>query len=418
MIVSGAAGNTPKITYNGKTVDQIFKDILTVNGDAIIPENAEKLGAVAAAHRIYTNSIAAMPWQIRRKEGESRYEADHALSYVLKTRANAYMSIYTAEKLIHSWAFWHGVGYAYIERDAFGAITEIIPIPANPEIRVNKRDNARWYKFTVPDTVTYGTALSREFEDSQLLIHRFESYDGTSGRGILDIGRDTIDTDLKAQKYANRFYSNGARPSGVLEVDGEMSKEHRAMLKEEFDRDYSGNNAFRVAVLDIGMKYTQLGISQQDSQFMENRAFTVEEISRFTGIPAYMLQAGKQSYNSNEQQKLDFVVDMLTPHLVQMEQEWKYKLFTKPELDSGLYLKKNVASLLRGTHEARANFYTKMIGIGAMNADEIRADEDRSPIPGGLGQKFWMSKNYAPVDDEAAFRNTGVSIQNMGKEDD
>ena len=419
MIFSGSMKNGTEGDahgYSNKTVEQIFRDILTVGSDSMVPENAEKLGAVAAAHRIYTNSIAAMPWQIRRKDGEFRYEAEHDLSYVLKTRANEYMSIYTAEKMLLSWAFWHGVGYAYIERDQNGKISEIIPIPADPEIRVNKRDNVRWYKFTVPDTITYGNVLTREFTDSQLLIHRFESYDGTSGRGVLQLARETIDTDLKAQKYGNRFYSNGARPSGLLEVDAEMKPEHRDMLKDEFNRGYSGDNAFRVAVLDIGMKYTQLGISQQDSQYIENRQFTVDEISRFTGIPAYMLQAGKQSYNSNEQQKLDFVVDTLTPHLVQMEQEYKYKLFTRAELESGLYIKKNIASLLRGTHEARANFYTKMIGIGAMNADEIRADEDRSPIPGGFGQKFWMSKNFAPVDDEAAFRSSPVN--KAGKEDD
>ena len=418
MIVSEAMQNNKSITYNNKSIDQIFRDILTVNGESIIPENAERLGAVAAAHRIYTNSIAAMPWQIRKKEGEMRYEADHGLSYLLKTRANEYMSLFTCEKLILSRAFWYGVGYAYISRDRNGQPTEIIPIPAQPEIRINKRDNVRWYKFTVPDTTTWGKTLSREFTDSELIIHRFESYDGTSGRGLLDLARETIDTDLKAQKYGNKFYSNGARPSGILEVDGEMSPEHREMLKNEFNEKYSGNNAFRVAVLDVGMKYTQLGISQQDSQFIENRQFTVDEISRFTGIPAYMLQAGKQSYNSNEQQKLDFVVDTLTPHLVQLEQEYKYKLFTKNELDSGYYLKKNVASLLRGTHEARAKFYEKMIGIGAMNADEIRADEDRSPIPDGLGQKFWMSKNFAPIDDEAAFRSSSSVAENAGKEDE
>lgn len=44
-----------------------------------------------------------------------------------------------------------------------------------------------------------------------------------------------------------------------------------------------------------------------------------------------------------------------------------------------------------------------MLGISAMNADEIRADEDLSPLPDGLGQKFWMSKNYAPVDKDEAF---------------
>ena len=231
---------------------------------------------------------------------------------------------------------------------------------------------------------------------------------------MLDLARETMDADLKAQKYGNKFYANGARLSGVVEVDASLGKEKRELLKEEFNAKYSGDNAFRVAVLDLGMKYTQLGISHQEAQYIENRAFSVEEISRFSGVPLYMLQAGKQSYQSNEQQQLDFVVNTLTPHLVQLEQEFKYKLYSREDIENGYYLKKNVASLLRGTHEARANYYTKMVSIGGMNPDEIRADEDRSPIPDGWGQKFWMSKNMAPVDDPDAFRNGG---QTSGKEE-
>ena len=120
-----------------------------------------------------------------------------------------------------------------------------------------------------------------------------------------------------------------------------------------------------------------------------------------------MMQEGKQSYNANEQQKVDFLVDTLTPHIVQIEQEWASKLFLTKERQDGFYLKKNVAGILRGTHEARAQFYEKMISIGGMNADEVRANEDRPPIPGGYGQKFWMSKNYAPVDMPQAFDKSG-----------
>ncbi|MBO4931528.1 MAG: phage portal protein, partial [Clostridia bacterium] len=391
--------------------EKIFRDLLTVSSVGNVPENAEKLGAVAAAHRILTNSLAAMPWQIRRREGEQRFEADHALAYPLKTRANDYMSPYMAEKVILSRAFWYGAGYAYIERDERGAVSEIIPIPAEPEISMNARDNMRWYKFTVPDTQAYGKVLTRNFAESQILRFLFETYDGVGGRGMLHLGEDTIDTDLKAQKYGNRFYTNGARLSGVIEVDAELGPDKRTQLKEEFNRKYSGDNAFKVAVLDLGMKYTQLGISHQEAQYLENREFSVEEVSRATGIPLHMLQSGKQSYQSNEQQRLDFLTDTLTPHLVQIEQEWKYKLFSKKDIDEGYYLKKNENSIMRGTHEARANYYQKMIGIGAMCADDIRADEDRSPLPDGWGKKFWMSKNFAPVDDEAAFR-TGSSAGN------
>ena len=47
----------------------------------------------------------------------------------------------------------------------------------------------------------------------------------------------------------------------------------------------------------------------------------MEEISRFTGIPLYKLQAGKQSYQSNEQQGIDYVVNTLQPIVTQWEQE-------------------------------------------------------------------------------------------------
>lgn len=402
MIVSEETKSS--VTYNGGlSVEQIFGDILKCRGGSITPEGVEKLGAAAAAHRIFTNSIAAMPWMIRQKVGDERWEADHAVSSVLKRRANEYMTAFLAEKVILSQAFWHGTGYGYIERDDRAKIVGILPIPIRPEIKINKKDGRRWYKFTVPDGSNTPSKLSKTFEESELLIHRFESYDGTSGRGLLDMAREVLDTDLKAQQYGNRFYANGARPSGVLEVDGRLDEEKRNLLQKNFSEKYSGDNAFRVAILDLGMKYTQLGISQQDAQYIESRHFTVEEISRFTGIPAYMMQEGKQSYNSNEQQKLDFLVDTLTPHLVQMEQEWGYKLFSEKDAADGFYLKKNVAGILRGTHEARANYYEKMTGIGAMNADEVRASEDRSPIPDGLGQKFWKSKNYAPMDMPEAF---------------
>lgn len=415
MIFSSAIRNAADgAGYSGKTIEQIFHDLLTVGPFGCSPENAEKLGAVAAAHRILTNSLAAMPWQIRRKDGEQRLEVDHALAYPLKTRANAYMSPYMAEKVILSRAFWYGAGYAYIERDERGAVSEIIPIPAEPEISMNARDNMRWYKFTVPDTQAYGKVLTRKFAESQILRFLFETYDGVGGRGMLHIGKETIDTDLKAQKYGNRFYTNGARLSGVIEVDAELGPDKRTQLKEEFNRKYSGDNAFKVAVLDLGMKYTQLGISHQEAQYLENREFSVEEVSRATGIPLHMLQSGKQSYQSNEQQRLDFLTDTLTPHLVQIEQEWKYKLFSRKDIDEGYYLKKNENSIMRGTHEARANYYQKMIGIGAMCADDIRADEDRSPLPDGWGKKFWMSKNFAPVDDEAAFRTGSNAGTNAG----
>lgn len=410
MILSHAVRNTA--SSEPKSMEAVFRDMLYVTSDGIVPESVERLGAVAAAHRIFTNGLAALPWMIRRKEGENRMEADHPISRILKVRANPYMTPFIAEKIVYSMAFWHGTGYAYIQRDGRGRIIEFIPIPVQPDIFLNPEDGTRWYVFTLPENNVFGKQISGRFMESQIFKYIWESYDGMHGRGLLDLARDTMDTDLKAQKYNNKFYANGARPSGVLEVPGELSKPNRDKLKEEFAENYSGNNAFRTAVLDMGMKYTQLGISHQESQYIENRNFSVEEISRFTGIPAHMLQVGKQSYNSNEEQRLEYVMDVLTPPLVQIEQEAMYKFFSQADIADGYYLKKNEAGMLRGTHEARANYYQKMAGIGLYNQDEMRAREDMSPLPDGLGKSYWMSKNYAPIDNKDAFGGTNVGGKN------
>ena len=365
----------------------------------INPTTSMKLSAVAAAHRIYCSSIAVLPWQVRQRVGDQRLEPDHAISRLLKTRYNDYMGAYTAERAIVSQAFWHGTGFGAIRRDRMGQVREIFPLPSAGYSReVNPDDGAVWYFFSVPQDAPGAPALTRAFSESELLILRFESFNGYTGLGLLDMARESMGTDAAAQKYNRKFFTNGSRLSGVVKVQTALDEPVKDIVRADFERMNRGlDNAFRVAVLDRGMEYTPLGISQKDSQLIEARSFSVEEISRFTGIPAYMLQAGKQSYNSNEQQQLDFVTNSLTPPITQMEQEWTWKLLSDDERASGIYLHKNLNALLRGDSSSRAAFYEKMISISVMNPDEVRALEDMSPLPDGKGQIYRFSKNYAPV---------------------
>ena len=153
-----------------------------------------------------------------------------------------------------------------------------------------------------------------------------------------------------------------------------------------------------MAVLDRDMTYTPIGLNQRDAQFIESRAFSVEEVSRFTGIPQYMLQSGKQAYESNEQQQLDFVVSTLQPYVTQWEEEFQYKLLTEQQLKAGFYLRMNVAARLRGDNESRSRFYEKMIASGVYCPDDCRALEEKNPLPNGTGQRFFMTKNLDTVE--------------------
>ena len=353
---------------------------------------AEQESPIAAAHRILTNAMSVMPIGIYQRRDGGRYPTDvPELDYLLKVRPNARMGPALSRKVLMSQAFWHGEGYLGIFRDRRGRICDLIPLPTEGRtIRKDQSSGQLWYDFTVD-------GLTLTFAPSDLIIVFFDTYDGLYGKGMLALAKSTIATDAGAQRYAKKFYQNGARMSGIVSVDTDLGQEGRDKIKTSFQR-YASEDEFKVAVLDRGMTYTPIGLNQRDAQFIESRAFSVEEVSRFTGIPQYMLQSGKQAYESNEQQQLDFVVSTLQPYVTQWEEEFQYKLLTEQQLKAGFYLRMNVAARLRGDNESRSRFYEKMIASGVYCPDDCRALEEKNPLPDGAGQRFFMTKNLDTVE--------------------
>lgn len=398
MIASKAAA-AQSVTYEPIDYDEFLQRITRIfspdnDTSEIAVTNAERLSPVAAAHRILTNAMSVMPVALRRKVGGERQELTtrRDLDYVLHSRMNDAMSPAMGKKIMMSQAFWHGIGAAYIERDHLGRVKELIPLQtAGYQYMKDRETGQSWYAFTVDDMV-------RKFQPGELLLCFFETYDGKHGRGILDIAKDTVATDRAAQKYLRKFYAGGGALSGILEIDTDATPATREKVRKAFQSYASDmDTVFKMAVIDKGMKYTPIGISQSDAQFIESRSFSVEEIARFTGIPEFMLQSGKQSYNSNEQQQLVFVTNALVPHVTMWEQEWAYKLYTDSELRDGCYMRFNVSALMRGDDATRSKFYQTMVYSGIYNLDECRALEEMNPMPDGLGQNFFITKNLDTV---------------------
>ena len=353
---------------------------------------AEQESPIAAAHRILTNAMSVMPMAIFQKREDGRHPVSMPeLDYLLKIRPNARMGPSLCRKILMSQAFWHGEGYLGIFRDRRGWITDLIPLPTEGRtIRKDPNTGQLWYDFTV-DGMTY------TFAPSDLVIVFFDTYDGLYGKGVLALAKATIATDAGAQKYGRKFYQNGARVSGIVEAGTDLNDEGRKKIKDSFQQ-YASESMFKVAVIDHGMKYTPMGLNQRDAQFIESRNFSVEEVSRFTGIPQYMLQSGKQAYSSNEQQQLDFVVSTLQPYVTQWEEEFQYKLLTGQQLKAGYYLRMNVAARLRGDNESRSRFYEKMIFSSVYCPDDCRALEEKNPLPNGAGKRFFMTKNLDTIE--------------------
>ena len=405
MILNRAMGG-PRASLEERNLSweeaqQFFRNIF-LSGEEIEAGlgQAERLSPVAAAHRILTNSFGLIPFGIYRKEGDAR-KAVHEprLDRLLKVWPNERMSPFLAQKLVMSNAFWHGFGACWNRRGPSGEIVARIPLPTECcTIRKDQDTQTYWYDYNVD-------GVQRTFAPYELSFLFFETYDGVRGRGLLDLAREAIAMDAMAQRYGKKFYQNGARLSGIVTVASDTNEKARQKVKREFLR-YASDDMFAVAVLDHDMKYTPLGLNQSDAQYIESRSFTVEEVARFTGVPKHMLQTGNESYDSNAQQRQNYVTDTLLPYVVQWEQEDGYKAIPPDMRDGeGWYMRGNVAVLLRGDDLTRSQFYERMIRNAIYNPDECRALEEKDPIPGGLGQRFLVSKNWASL--EAVLRGDG-----------
>ncbi len=367
------------------------------SGQSVSRDSAMRLSAYFGACRVLSDSMGKLPIHVFRDTGKGKkHVTDHPLNYLLNTRPNARMSPFMMKKVTELSALNHGLGLIYVGGANSGRINELLPLPGWLTTPYRHSDGSIWY------IVQLETGEMRKFSIDEVCVLPYLSYDGYTGLSLLSAAREALGTDQAAQGYAGKFYANGARPIGVIEAPNKADEASKTKIRESFERLNAGiDNAFRVAIFDMGMKYTQLSLGQKDAQFIESRQFTVEEMSRFSGVPLFKLAAGKQAYNSNEQQGIEYVVNTLQPIVTQWEQEMTYKLFTASEIAKGYYLKINMAAEMRGDNAARAAYYEKMESFGIYNVDECRGLEDLPPLPNNAGQTHFITRNLMPLEQAA-----------------
>jgi HK97 family phage portal protein len=106
---------------------------------------------------------------------------------------------------------------------------------------------------------------------------------------------------LNIQDHASSFFANGARPSGVLTAPGQISDATAKELKEYWDKNFSGENRGKVAVLGDGLTYQQMTMKAVDAQLIEQLKWSAEVVCSTFHVPAYKIGVGAApSYNNIE----------------------------------------------------------------------------------------------------------------------
>lgn len=383
---------------------------LTAENISLSTDRAMKESTVNRCVEVLSNSAAVLPVYIM-DEGSKERLADHRLGNVLWGRANEAMTSFDYEKLMGCNKLLRGNAYAWINRaPATACPVELIPLPPDCVTPFLSGAGRLCYGFIHP-----ATGERTVLDSADVLHYKAYSEDGIEGVSVLRRAALAVGTALSAQQYERDVYANGGRPSGVLTVNGDLGGDRevtaedgttrRVLLKDdlraEWDRIHTGpGKNFRVAVLDHGVTYTPITMTNSDVQFVESKEVRVADVCRFFGVPLHLVYAGKQSYNSNEQNSLEFVKYTIQADVTQREQEDTYKLLLPFERAARLRIKRELKVFLRGDTASQANWYKALREVGAYSADDIRGLEDLSKVPGG-GNRY-ASWNYGPLEEWAA----------------
>lgn len=371
---------------------------------------ARKLSAVDRCIEILSDSMGKLPCFIM--DSKTRERLNLPQLQLLNVRPNEAMTPFIRKKVLETSRQVNGNGYDWILRDPrTGRIDELIPVPGHLVEPWRDLGGRVWYTVTHPWT---GAPMVLPNED--ICHYKTATRDGLKGVGTLRRASETIASARAQQQYELSFYENGGQPSGVLETDSDLcgyakgpdgkvlTREDGSIvtlkdqLRNEWEKVHAGpSNSHRLAILDLGLKYTAIASSNSDAQFIESKEVSIRDIARYFGVPLYKLQEGKQSYNSNEQNAIEYVVSTLHPIVTQYEEEMTWKLLTKSQVDAGLEIRINMMAELRGDTAARGQWYKDMLQEGPFSVNDVRALEDLPDVPGGQHRR--ASLNYVPLED-------------------
>ena len=363
---------------------------------------ARKLSAVDRCIEILSDSMAKLPTYCVDRRTRERVEIP--LLQLLNVRPNEAMTPSVRKKLLEASRLSRGNSYDWIRRDPYTAeIVELIPLPG--ELVYTWRDTSGHVWHNVQDPAN-GNVFTLPHAD--VCQYKGASRDGITGISVLQRAAEVIAAARARQQHDLSYYENGGQPGGVLQTDTPLGGlvddpeipgkkvGRKDLLRREWERIHSGpTNANRIAILDYGLKYQAVSLSNKDAQFVESQEVAIRDIARYFGIPLYKLQEGKQAYSSNEQNAIEYVVSTLHPIVTQYEEEQTYKMLFDSQISSGLELRINMMAELRGDNAARSSWYKNMREIGVFSVNDINRLEDMPDVEGG--DERLASLNYVPL---------------------
>ncbi len=366
---------------------QLFQEIFggreSKSGITVTTMRALEVSTVLACCRVLAEGVAQVPFRIYQSDGRTRKVAsDHPLNKLISGRPNRWQSSFEFRESLMFHLVLCGNAFVFVNRvGSERRIKELLPI--EPGRVTMKR---KGYETTYVVSAENGGG-SQEFGADAIWHLRGPSWNTWSGLDSTRLTRDAIGLAIALEDSQSEYHMNGAKMSGILSVENNLSSEKFEQLSKWLDKHLPGGERYQKPIIvDNGATYKSEAMTGVDAQHLETRKHQVEEICRGLRVMPIMVgHADKTAtYASAEQMFIAHVTHTLMPWYVRIEHSVDANLLTDAEIAAGYYSKFTAQALMRGAQAERGEFYAKGLGSGGSKGwftqNDVRELEDLNPI--------------------------------------
>ncbi len=197
---------------------------------------------------------------------------------------------------------------------------------------------------------------------------------------------------LKIQGNSAKFFENMSRPSGILTAPGQISDENAKRVKEAWERNFSGDNIGRVAVLGDSLSYQGMSVNAVDAQLVDQLKLSGEMICSVFHVPGYKVGVG----STPTYQNAEILNQIYYSDCIQVQVEGIEAL-----LDEGLGIagagystEFDLDDLLRMDSATQVKTLNDAVGGGWMSPNEARKKRNLPAVTGGE-TPYLQQQNYS-----------------------
>ena len=282
-----------------------------------------------------------------------------------------------------------GKAYWYLPRNRLGVPVEIWIIPPHlMKIVPSEKGFIAGYVYQGEEKVP--------FNKNEII--RFPMPDPINpygGIGYAQPAAVELDSEIYAGRWNRNFFYNSARADAVLSTEDSLTEEQYEQLRQQWSTRHEGvSRAHKIAILEGGLKYQQIQVSQKDMDFSNLRKQTRENLLFTFGMPLSVMGISENVNRANaEAGDYTFARWLIKPRLTRIKNKLNEQLLPMFPQAKGVEI--DFDEVVPETIDQKKDLAESGVKAGWMTINEARKMNGLDPVSGG--EVFLIPFNMMPT---------------------